>query len=144
QRPGGPTIAGCAGRGRPGRHMGGAQNVTSPDQTHVQTCTSAESLVAYYKFLTGHKPAQDIVAQSGPVQVAGKALNFPQNSGLLGSTVHVWPVGADGRRATTVPLASIAISDGSTGGGAWGPVTVQTGQRYEFALVRSGLPTLHT
>ena len=49
----------------------------------------------------------------------------------------------DGRRTAAAPLHSVAISDGSTGGGAWGPVTVQSGQRYEFALVRPGLPTLH-
>jgi AF_1763-like, C-terminal domain/Lipase C-terminal domain len=38
---------------------------------------------------------------------------------------------------------SIAITDGSTGGGAWGPVTIESGRRYEFALVRPGLPTIH-
>src|SRR2546423_2225112 len=92
QNPGVPTLAVWAGRGTPGRHMDGAQNVTIPDQTHVQTCTSAEPFGAYYRFLTGHKPTNDIVAQSGPVQVAGKALNFPQNTGLLGATVQVWPV----------------------------------------------------
>src|SRR3954447_26789525 len=143
QNPGVPTLAVWAGRGTPGRHMDGAQNVTIPDQTHVQTCTSAESFGAYYRFLTGHKPAHDIVPQSGPIQVAGKALNFPQNTGLLGATVQVWPLAADGRRTTAVPLASIAISDGSTGGGSWGPVTVQAGRRYEFALVRPAVPTLH-
>jgi pimeloyl-ACP methyl ester carboxylesterase len=143
QNPGVPTLAVWAGRGTPGRHMDGAKNVTIPDQTHVQTCTSAESFVAYYTFLTGHKPAHDIVPQSGPIQVAGKALNFPQNAGLVGATVQVWPLDADGGRTTAVPLASIAIGDGSTGGGAWGPVTVQPGQRYEFALVRPGQPTLH-
>jgi uncharacterized protein/lipase/lipase (class 2) len=143
QNPGVPTLAVWAGRGTPGRHMDGAENVTIPNQTHVQTCTSAESFVAYHEFLTGHKPAHDIVRQSGPIQVAGKALNFPQNTGLLGGTVQVWPLDADGRRTTAVPRASIAISDGSTGGGEWGPVTVQAGRRYEFALVRPGLPTLH-
>src|SRR5207253_7772699 len=89
------------------------------------------------------KPAHDIVPQAGPIHVAGKALDFPQNTGLLGATVQVWPVNDNGSRTTTVPLASIAISDGSVGGGAWGPVTVQAGQRYEFALVQPGLPTLH-
>src|SRR5213592_3446545 len=83
QNPGVPTLAVWAGRGTPGRHMDGAQNVTIPDQTHVQTCTSAESFVAYYRFLTGHRPAHDIVRQSGAIKVAGKALNFPQNTGLL-------------------------------------------------------------
>jgi pimeloyl-ACP methyl ester carboxylesterase len=143
QNPGVPTLAVWAGRGTPGRHMDGAQNVTIPDQTHVQTCTSAESFIQYYKFLTGQRPARDIVPQSGSIEVAGKALNFPQNSGLAGGTVQVWPVDAGGWRASPAPVASVAISDASTGGGAWGPVTVQAGQRYEFALVRAGTPTLH-
>jgi hypothetical protein len=143
QNPGVPTLAVWAGRGTPGRSMDGAQNVTIPNQTHVQTCTSAQSFVQYYRFLVGHPPAHDIVAQSGSIQVAGKALDFPQNSGALGATVEVWKVNLSGRRTTTVPLASQAITDGSTGGGAWGPVTVQPGQRYEFALVRAGAATLH-
>jgi pimeloyl-ACP methyl ester carboxylesterase len=143
QNPGVPTLAVWAGRGTPGRHMDGAQNVTIPNQTHVQTCTSSESFLAYYRFLTGHRPAHDIVRRSGPIRVAGKALNFPQNSGLVGATVQVWPLRADGRRAAAAPIASIAINDGSTGGGAWGPVTIQAGTRYEFTIVRPGLPTLH-
>jgi Lipase C-terminal domain len=123
--------------------MAGAQNVTIPNQTHVQTCTSAQSFVQYYKFLTGHPPAHDIVPQRGAIQVAGKALNFPQNTGLAGATVQIWQVNDSGRRTTTAPLASLAISDAATGGGAWGPVTVQAGPRYEFAIVRTGVPTLH-
>jgi triacylglycerol esterase/lipase EstA (alpha/beta hydrolase family) len=143
QNPGVPTLAVWAGRGTPGRHMDGAQNVTIPNQTHVQTCTSAESFIQYYKFLTGQRPAHDIVRQTGAIQVAGKALNFPQNSGLAGATVQIWRLHADGTRTTAVPVHSIAITDGSTGGGAWGPATIQSGKRYEFTLLRPGLPTLH-
>src|SRR5438445_4032458 len=143
QNPGVPTLAVWAGRGTPGRSMQGAQNVTIPDQTHVQTCTSAESFVQYYLFLTGRLPSHDIVPQTRLIRIAGKALNFPQNAGLLGATVQIWPVDTNGQRSTTTPLASIAISDGSTGGGGWGPVTVNPGRRYEFALVQTGLPTLH-
>jgi pimeloyl-ACP methyl ester carboxylesterase len=143
QNPGVPTLAVWAGRGTPGRHIDGAQNVTIPNQTHVQTCTSAESFITYYRFLTGQRPAHDIVRQSGAIQVAGKALNFPQNSGLAGATVQIWPLKADGTRSTTSPAHSIAITDDSTGGGAWGPVTIQSGKRYEFTLLRPGLPTLH-
>ena len=142
QNPGVPTLAVWAGRGTPGRNMDGAQNVTIPDQTHVQTCTSAESFIQYFKFLRGGLPGHDIVPQKR-IQLAGKALNFPQNAGLAGATVQIWPVGANGVRTTTAPLASIAISDGSTGGGAWGPVAANADQRYEFALVQTGLPTLH-
>src|SRR5436190_7031624 len=143
QNPGVPTLAVWAGRGTPGRNMDGAQNVTIPDQTHVQTCTSAEAFMQYYKFLTGHKPAHDIVPQSGSIEIAGKALNFPENSGLSGATVQIWQVNDSGQRTSAVPVASLPITDGSTGGGAWGPVSVKPGQRYEFALVQTGLPTLH-
>src|SRR5438105_11362364 len=72
QSPGVPTLAVWAGRGTPGRNMDGATNVTIPNQTHVQTCTSAQSFVQYYKFLVGHLPAHDIVPQRGAIQVAGK------------------------------------------------------------------------
>jgi hypothetical protein len=143
QNPGVPTLAVWAGRGTPGRSMNGATNVTIPNQTHVQTCTSAQSFIEYYKFLTGRPPTRDIVRQSGRIQIAGKALNFPENSGSSGTTVQVWRVNDSGQRTSTTPVASLPVTDGSTGGGAWGPVTVQTATRYEFALVRPALPTLH-
>ncbi len=142
QNPGVPTLAVWAGRGTPGRNMDGAENVTIPDQTHVQTCTSAESFVRYYAFLTGRRARRDIRSKRR-IEVAGKALDFPQNSGLAGATVQIWPVDANGRRSTVAPLASIAITDGSIGGGKWGPVSVQRRQRYEFAVVQTALPTLH-
>jgi hypothetical protein len=138
-----PTLAVWAGRGTPGRHMDGAENVTIPDQTHVQTCTSKESFVEYYEFLTGATPAHDIVQQSGDIQIGGKALFFPQNTGMSGATVQIWPVEGTGQRTTAAPSSSVQITDGSQGGGRWGPVTVHTGQRYEFAILRSGLPTIH-
>src|SRR3954462_2996590 len=70
--PGVPTLAVWAGRGQPGRSMDGATNVTIPNQTHVQTCTSKESVVEYYKFLTGNPPAHDIVPQTGAIELAGR------------------------------------------------------------------------
>ena len=143
QNPGVPTLAVWAGRGTPGRNMAGAQNVTIPNQTHVQTCTSAQSFVEYYKFLTGRRPGSDIKREKGAIQIAGKALNFPENRGASGATVQVWPLNDSGQRTSTAPVASVAVTDGSTGGGAWGPVTVQAGKRYEFALVTPALPTLH-
>jgi hypothetical protein len=81
KNPGVPTLAVWAGRGAPGRSMDGATNVTIPNQTHVQTCTSAQSFVEYYKFLTRRQPRFDIRRQRGAIQVAGKALNFPETAG---------------------------------------------------------------
>src|SRR3954453_6793452 len=147
--PGVPTLAIWAGIPLSGaarlgsRHMDGAQNVTIPTQTHVQTCTSRESFVQYFRFLSGKRPAHDIVRRRGAIKVAGRALTFPENQGLAGATIQVWPLTADGHRATSAPVASVAVTDGSEGGGGGGPVTVQAGKRYEFTALRAGVGTLH-
>ena len=141
ENPGVPTLAVWAGRcgdatcSTPERHMAGAENVTIPNATHVQTSTSAETFQQIYKFFRGTAPAHDIVPQKNVI-LAGKALEFPQNSGLIGDTVQIWPLNSNGGRTTTRPLASFAITDPSTGGGGWGPFTGKSGQRYEFALVQ--------
>ncbi|HYC00574.1 MAG TPA: hypothetical protein VEC57_15680 [Candidatus Limnocylindrales bacterium] len=142
EHPGVPTLAVWAGRGNPDRHMEGAENVTIPNQTHVQVCTSSEAFIEYFEFLTGRTPRRSIRRQSR-IEISGKALEFPQNSGLAGATVEIWPVDENGVRTTESPVASIDITDGSRGGGKWGPVSVARRQRYEFALVRDALPTLH-
>jgi pimeloyl-ACP methyl ester carboxylesterase len=139
--PGVTTLAVWAGRraSRPAGKMPGAKNVTIPNQTHVQTCTSAQSFVEYYKFLTGKKPAHDLVRQSGTIKVAGKVLDFPRNKGFSGATLQVWRVNAVGRRTTTAPRASMSIGES----GKWGPVAVESGKRYEFAVTRPALPSHH-
>jgi hypothetical protein len=137
--PGVPTLAVWAGRGTPGRSMEGATNVTIPNQTHVQTCTSAQSFVEYYKFLTGGPPQNDIVHENGPIELAGRALNFPQNNGLSGAMVELWEVDGDGKRVGDKPVDSITTDDS----GNFGPFKAVAGKRYEFALVRSGAPTHH-
>jgi hypothetical protein len=123
--------------------MEGAENVTIPNATHVQTSTSAESFQQIYAFFRGSVPEHDIVSQEGKIVLAGKALEFPQNTGLAGDTVQIWPLNFDGARTSTTPLASIPITDGSTGGGAWGPVAAYSGQRYEFALLQPSGITIH-
>lgn len=138
--PGVKTLAVWAGRRDDAiEKMPGAQNVTIPNQTHVQTCTSARSFVQYYKFLTGRRPAHDIVRQRGKVKIAGKVLDFPRNKGLSGATLQVWRVNEKGRRTTGAPRASLSIGES----GRWGPVAVQAGKRYEFAVVRPAVPTHH-
>src|SRR4051794_32368884 len=139
--PGVPTLAVWAGRGTPGRKMDGAENVTIPNQTHVQTCTSAQSFVQYYRFLTKHPPKHDIVPDTGSVNIAGRALLFPQNKGLPStSALEVWPVDATtGRRASSTPTARVSLDTS----GDFGPIRVQTGRRYELMLVRPNVATLH-
>jgi len=138
--PGVRTLAVWAGRcgdatcSNPERRMPSAENVTIPNATHVQTSTSAETFQQMFKFFRGKLPQHDLVAQR-KILIAGKALEFPQNTGLIGDTVEVWPVDFNGARTTTAPIASITITDGSEGGGGWGPVAVKPSQRYELALV---------
>jgi pimeloyl-ACP methyl ester carboxylesterase len=141
--PGVPTLALWAGRRAttPAGHMAGAKNVTIKNQTHVQTCTSWQSFKAMFKFLRGKRARHDIVRQRGRIKIAGRALTFPQNVGLAGATIQVWRLRADGHRAAKT--ASLKITDGSQGGGKWGPLSVRAGSRYEFAIVLSGKPTLH-
>jgi pimeloyl-ACP methyl ester carboxylesterase len=149
--PGVPTLALWAGRkegtstgSATGRHMDGAKNVTIPNQTHVQTCTSGRSFGAIYRFLAGKRAAHDIVRERGDVKLAGRALTFPQNAGLAGATVQVWQLKGNGHRATKAPHATLHITDGSRGGGNWGPIAIEAGKHYEFALIQPGKPTLHT
>ncbi|HEV2061819.1 MAG TPA: hypothetical protein VGR12_03120, partial [Solirubrobacteraceae bacterium] len=138
--PGIPTLAVWAGRREEAETMEGAENVTIPNQTHVQVCTSAESFVEYFRFLTGRRPAHDIVPERGAVTIAGRALLFPQNTGTAGVTLQIWQVDdATGARTGDAPVHTIDVPSS----GDFGPVEVRTGTRYEFALLRPGVATLH-
>jgi hypothetical protein len=143
--PGGvPTLALWATRGPlspPGRSIGGATNVSIPDSTHVQAATSPVSFAAMYRFFTGEAPATtDILPQDGKITLSGRAVLFPDNTGLSGSIVQVWPIDdVTGQRTSIRPIATYQVP--SSGG--WGPVTVQSGRRYEFALLRPGVPVHH-
>lgn len=144
--PGVPTLALWAGRQTDGGEpatMPDAENVTLPNQTHVQACTSREAFVVMYRFLTGQAPEHDIVATPGPIQVSGRALSFPQNTGLAGATIQAWRSDERGRRIGPAPVATTVVADGSEGGGAFGPLTLEAGQAYEFAILRDGRPDRH-
>lgn len=125
----------------PGRRIRGARNVLVPNSSHVQTATSSFSFRWFYKFFTGRWPTTTkIVAQGGKIKLSGRDVNFPQNSGLSGATVQVWAINqTTGQRQGSKPIASFKIG----ASGYWGPVTVPSGRRYEFAEVRSGFPTHH-
>jgi hypothetical protein len=130
------------------REIPGATNVVIPNETHVQSSTSATSFIQMFKFLRGKLPGRDITPMKSGIQIAGHALDFPVNTGLVGDTLVIWPVDAEGFRYTSGPLAkpvaTIAITKGGTGEGEWGPVGVRANQRYEFELEQPpGQPTLH-
>ena len=140
--PGGvPTLALWAGR-RPPEFMAagevvGATNVTLPDVTHVECATCPEAFVEMFKFLTGQAPATDkILAEpSGNIELGGRAVIFPQNTGVQdpGATLQIWEIdGKTGARTGSQPQATYPIG----GNGDWGPYQGKTGMNYEFTLVR--------
>jgi pimeloyl-ACP methyl ester carboxylesterase len=110
-------------------------------QGHTQSVTSAESFVLQYTFLTGQAPATTLVVPEPPglVQIAGKAINFPANTGANGATVELWEVhAATGHRKDTEPKAVFEI--GPTG--EFGPVKVNGQKSWEFALTRPETSTV--
>jgi hypothetical protein len=146
--PGGvPTLALWAGRRPPefltaGEVVGGT-NVTLPNVTHVECATCPEAFIEMFKFLTGQAPVTDkILAEpSGNIDLAGRAVIFPQNIGVQqpGATLQVWEIdGKTGARTGGQPQATYPIG----GNGDWGPFKAKAGVDYEFTLVREAL-TVH-
>jgi pimeloyl-ACP methyl ester carboxylesterase len=140
--PGGvPTLAVWAGVGTPGRTIARATNVTIPNQTHVQVATSAETFAAVYRFLRGRRPMTTrVVPKRGKfVSVGGRAVLFPQNAGATDATLNIWKV----RPATGRQVGTAVATKQLTGNGAWGPVKLERGAHYEFAISRGRGATHH-
>ncbi len=124
-----------SGDGGP-REIGGAQNVTISNQTHVQVATSEKSFTPIYRFLVGKKPStSDITEGPRRVNVSGRAVIFPQNVGPpVGTELEVWRVRqATGERRGGQPVEQPALAPD----GSWGPLKLLRGKRYEFAVIRT-------
>jgi hypothetical protein len=143
--PGGvPTLALWAGK-RPPEFMAagevtGGTNVSLPDVTHVECATCPEAFVEMYKFLIGRAPATDKILpeKSDKIELAGRAVIFPQNTGVQdpGAMLEIWEVDhKTGFRVGSQPLATYPIG----GNGDWGPFQGKAGMNYEFTLVREAL-----
>jgi pimeloyl-ACP methyl ester carboxylesterase len=136
--PGNPAPVNCMGvwgQGNPARAMG-ANNVYFPNFGHTQTVTAAESFGVQYEFLTGAPPATTLVVPEDPeeVEISGKLINFPANTGMAGAVLNVWEVnGATGHRISGVPVATYAIG----ASGEFGPLAVNGQRYYEFEAVRT-------
>jgi hypothetical protein len=110
-------------------------------QAHVEVATSTESFAAQYEFLVDEPPeGVEIVPQRAPVELSGRAVDFPANTGRDGVTLEVWELdSATGQRADDAPVASTVLGPD----GAWGPVEVDSGAHLEFALTSPDSPTVH-
>ncbi len=112
-----------------------------PGQAHVETATSPESFAVQYEFLVGQPPSVvDIEPQRDPVELSGRAVNFPANTGREGVTLEVWKVDpATGHRTDDEPIATTVLG----ADGAWGPITVESGAHYEYTLMTPGADSVH-
>jgi hypothetical protein len=126
----------------PTREIGGAQNLTIPNQTHVQVATSEESFTPIFRFLVGKKPETDEIEKGKrKVKIAGRAVVFPQNVGVpAGTELDVWRVKpGTGERKGNQPVHE----PGLAADGSWGPLKLVRGKRYEFALTRPADGVVH-
>jgi pimeloyl-ACP methyl ester carboxylesterase len=115
--------------------IGQAVNVYNRDFGHVETASSPRTFGAMYRFLLGRAPATTDVLpdRADRVQIAGRAVLFPQNAGFAGSTLRLWRVAArSGQRVRSHPEATMAID----GTGRFGPLRVDPAATYELALTR--------
>ncbi len=115
--------------------VGGNNVYFNGTQTHVEAATSPESFAAQYRFFTGKEPKTTLILPEPPgqVEIAGRAVNFPQNTGVNGGTLRIWEVNAaTGEREDSEPAATFTLGPS----GEWGPVPINGQQHYEFELTR--------
>ncbi|MFJ3703274.1 MULTISPECIES: hypothetical protein [Streptomyces] len=139
--PGGvPTLAIWSSL-QPNGSIGGALNVHEPQAGHTESATSAESFAHVYTFLRGRPPLTTRVLPeaAASVEIAGRAVHFPQNKGLAGR-LEVWRLDpATGARAGLLPERVVRTGED----GAFGPLGVGRRGHYELAFVRPGERTGH-
>src|SRR5690606_21571787 len=111
-----------------------------PGQAHVEVATSKESFAMQYEFLVGEAPeVVDIVRQREPVVISGRAVDFPANTGR-DARLEIWEVDPDtGARTGEEPLTSSDLGPE----GEFGPVEIEVGAHYEYALTSEEGGTTH-
>ncbi|GAB3278789.1 hypothetical protein [Parahaliea aestuarii] len=110
-------------------------NFYFPEKSHTEVATSPEAFGLMYEFFTEvAAETTDVLPGDGDTrEVAGRAVLFPENIGFQGARLEVWPVEqATGQRAVDEPVARADIG----ASGEFGPLTLEAGQHYEFALLR--------
>lgn len=112
-----------------------------PGQAHVEVATSPESFAAQYEFLVGEAPeVVELVAQRDPVEISGRAVSFPANTGRAGAQLAIWPIESDtGARSSDEPLEVVELDET----GEFGPVEIEAGAHYEFELSSPDSAVVH-
>jgi hypothetical protein len=140
--PGGVETLAVWGEGDQTREIGGAENVYFPNKAHTEVTTSIAAFREVYEFLLGDEPERTSVKpeKPGKVTVKGRALVFPNNTGIEGGVLRVFELEAEtGQRADNEPIYTKVIeADGN-----FGPIDVNGRRHYEFEISRDGESTIH-
>jgi hypothetical protein len=117
-------------------------NFYFPDKSHTEVATSAEAFAVMYEFLTGVAPATtEVLSSDDVISVSGRALFFPENEPYVGTTVELWEVEQQtGQRIGGAPLSTFEIGES----GDFGPLQLQGGRYYEFAMLQDPTDTIPT
>ena len=138
--PGGVATLALWGSLQPNGSIGGATNVYLTTLGHTETTTSAVGFGHIYQFLRDRPAVTTRVLPelSATVGIAGRAVLFPQNTGVAG-LLQVWEVDPRTGARRGAPRYSVRI--GADGG--FGPLAVRQGTHYELVLLRAGEQTYH-
>jgi len=125
--------------------MDGAENITFDNQGHVEVATSREAFIEMFRFLRDgdEPPMPEIIAwpDGTPVELSGRAIEFPVNTAITDGTVEVYEIdGATGQRANPEPVFSQVPDEN----GRWGPFTAEAGAHYEFVIARDDVVDQHS
>ena len=140
--PGGVETLAVWGEGDQTREIGGAENVYFPNKAHTEVTTSIAAFREVYEFLLDRKPKRTSVKpeKPGKVTVKGRALVFPNNTGIEGGTLRVFELEKKtGQRAEDEPIYTKEIQ----ANGNFGPIDVNGRRHYEFEISREGESTIH-
>ncbi len=117
--------------------IGGAENYVLAKHGHNETATSPEAFAFMFKFFTGQDPISTSVLpdRDGRINLAGRAVLFPQNVGVAGATVEIYELNGDtGARKHHHPAATYPIDVT----GNFGPFRARAEDYYEINIARPG------
>ena len=125
--------------------MDGAENITFDNQGHVEVATSREAFEEMFSFLRDgdEPPMPEIIAwrDGTPVELSGRAIEFPVNTAITDGTIEIYEVDGDtGLRTNPAPV----FTQTPDGNGRWGPFTAKAGAHYEFVIARDGVIDQHS
>jgi pimeloyl-ACP methyl ester carboxylesterase len=122
-------------RGPTTRMVGPDHNAYFSELGHTQSVTAPESFAAQYEFFTGKAPKTTLILPERPheVEISGRALNFPNNTGMDGAMLELWEVNPlTGERIHATPEEEATVD--ATGN--FGPWSVYGLKRYEINVIR--------